>query len=332
MKLNRKPIFNSSSLHPLWRSWRSYLSAAFLMAASSAIAIPPAEPETQPPQQVQPPSTPREFFNAGTEKLKTGKLREAEAFLQSALSAQDDRFQEPSLYNLGHVRFGLGIEDLKKGPSARQTTQLAQVYGQEADSAIQQADEALAGEDVKKMVAAYLRGRGSRRDLKAATKAVQQAMDAYGDALSKWQRASGDFKSANELNPLDANARQNAEVVDRSIAKLIDSIRQMQEAAAALGQKKQQLGDKMKKLRGRIPADQMPPGAAGEDEEDEDEPNGRKPDTKEAPGKQGEEQQLTLSPEQAAWMLEGFKLDSERRLPMGQKDTAEPKTRTGKTW
>src|SRR5262249_14367250 len=33
------------------------------------------------------PSNPREFFNAGTEKLRTGKLREAEAFLESSLSS-----------------------------------------------------------------------------------------------------------------------------------------------------------------------------------------------------------------------------------------------------
>ena len=35
---------------------------------------------------------------------------------------------------------------------------------------------------------------------------------------------------------------------------------------------------------------------------------------------------------EAGWMLEGFKLDGERRLPMGQGDTAEPKDRKGKTW
>jgi hypothetical protein len=41
---------------------------------------------------------------------------------------------------------------------------------------------------------------------------------------------------------------------------------------------------------------------------------------------------MNLSPEQAGWLLEGFKLDSERRLPMGQKDTAEPKSRSRPTW
>jgi hypothetical protein len=148
--------------------------------------------------------------------------------------------------------------------------------------------------------------------------------------LGKWQRASGDFKSAVELQPRDADAHQNADTVDRCIARLVDTLRQLEQAAAALGQKKQDLGDKMKKLKGKIPEDQMPPGAAGEDEEDEDQP-GPKPGDKENAGKTGE-QQWTLSPEEAAWLLEGFRLDNERRLSMGQKDTAEPKNRSRKTW
>jgi hypothetical protein len=75
----------------------------------------------------------------------------------------------------------------------------------------------------------------------------------------------------------------------------------------------------------------MPPGGAGDDEDDEDQPNGPQPGQKEGPTKEGDEI-YTLTPEQAAWLLEGFKLDSERRLPMGQKDSAEPKERSGRTW
>src|SRR5689334_24509675 len=66
------------------------------------------------------PSTPQELFNAGTRKLQAGKLREAEAFLESSLSSQSEQLQPRALYNLGHVRFGQGVEELKKGPSGRQ--------------------------------------------------------------------------------------------------------------------------------------------------------------------------------------------------------------------
>jgi len=278
-----------------------------------------------------PPDSPREFYNAGTQKLREGKLREAEALLQSALAAQDDRLQPPALYNLGQVRFAAGVEELKKGPSASAGFNRAATAGLAADQAIADADQALNGTDLQKMVAAYLRGRGVRRELKAAAKAVRQALDTYGATLSKWQRASGDFKSALELNPRDADARQNADIVDRCIAKLVDSLRQLQMAANATGDKKQELGEKLKQLRGRIPDDLMPPGATGDDEEDEDQPNGPRPEDKEGPGKEGE-QQMALSPEQAAWMLDGYKLGNDRRLPMGQESTAEPKNRSGKTW
>ena len=78
------------------------------------------------------------------------------------------------------------------------------------------------------MVAAYLEGRGARRELRDAEKAVQAAMETYGKTLQKWQRAADDFKSAAELNPADTNAARNAEIVERGIAKLVDSLRKMQ--------------------------------------------------------------------------------------------------------
>ena len=68
-----------------------------------------------------PPATPREFFNAGTQQLSAGKLREAEASLETALASQNERLQPPALYNLGLVRFEQGVEELKKGPPAKPT-------------------------------------------------------------------------------------------------------------------------------------------------------------------------------------------------------------------
>jgi tetratricopeptide (TPR) repeat protein len=305
----------------LWRTLGSLVLAGLVVAASS------------PPSSLEPaaPSTPRDFFNAGTQKLREGKLREAEAFFESALASQSERLQAPLLYNLGHVRFGQGIEELKKGPAAAPTAARGRAAAARADEASRAADEALAGDDVQKMVAAYLRGRGVRKEMKAATKVVQRALETYGTALNKWQRSSGDFKSDFELNRPDADARQNAETVDRCIARLIDTLRELQQTAMSMGEKNNQLGERLKQLKGRIPAPDMPPGGAGDDEDDEDQPNGPQPGQKEGPTKEGDEI-YTLTPEQAAWLLEGFKLDSERRLPMGQKDSAEPKERSGRTW
>ena len=170
---------------------------------TAALGATPSAPAPEP----APPSTPREFYNAGTRQLGAGKLREAEASLESALASQNQQLQPPALYNLGLVRFGQGVEQLKKGPPAKPTADRARAIARQADAAIRQAEEALAGNDVQKMVAAYLRGRGARKELKAATEAVRRALQVHGAVLTRWERASGDFKSALELNSADADAR-----------------------------------------------------------------------------------------------------------------------------
>jgi tetratricopeptide (TPR) repeat protein len=298
------------------------LSAGLVAVAEGAA---PVSPEPAPP------TTPREFYNAGTRKLREGKLREAEPLLESALGSQQDSLQPVALYNLGHVRFGQGLEELKKAPPGRAALAAGQAASQQTDQAIRAAAEALAGNDLEKMVEAYRRGRGRRRELKAALAVVRRALETHGATLNRWQRAAGDFRSAVELDPSQADARHNAEVVDRWIAKLVDTLNELQQLANAMGDQKRDLGEKIKQLKGRIPARDMPPGAPGDDEdEDEDQPMGPQPGQTEGPTREGEE--LTLSAEQAGWLLEGFRLDAERRLPMEQKEQAEPRDRNRPTW
>jgi tetratricopeptide (TPR) repeat protein len=322
------PLKTSLALRPsaftlrpsAFRLWTSLLLALTTLAAA------PSPPAPEP----APPSTPREFYDTGTRQLRAGKLREAEASLESALASQQEHLYPPALYNLGLVRFGQGVEQLKKGPPAKPTLERGQRAAQQADAVLREVDEALGGNDVDKMVAAYMRGRGARKELKAATEAVRRALQAYGAVLGRWERASGDFKSAVELNDADADARHNSEVVDRCIAKLVDSLREMQQCLNGLCDKGQQLGESFKQLKGRIPAPNMPPGAAGDDDEDEDQPFGPQPGQEEGPTKEGKE--MSLSPEQAGWLLDAYRLDSERRLPMGQGPAAEPRDRNRPTW
>jgi hypothetical protein len=276
------------------------------------------------------PVSPRELFNSGTAELLQGKLRESEASLESALATQSDAIQAPSLYNLGFVRFQLGGEELKKAPPAAPTLARSQNASEGAARALNQADAALAGGEVDHMVASYLAGRGARKELKAAAAAVERALGSYRATLLKWQRASDDFKSAAQLNPADQEAKANAQTADEAIAKLVDKLQRMQEMAAAMGAQSKQLGQKLQQLKGRIPSPNMPPGAPGDEDEDDDkQPNGQEPGLKEGSSKDGQE--MSLTPEQAGWLLEGFKLDSERRLPMGDKDTPTRK-RSGATW
>jgi tetratricopeptide (TPR) repeat protein len=280
----------------------------------------------------QSPETAREFFNAGTSRLREGKLREAEGYLQNALATQDERAQPPTLYNLGHVRYEMGAEELKKSPDPTTAAQRGLNALERGDNALRAGRDALDGESVQQMVQAYLNGRGVRRELREATDQVRRAIEAHGAALSKWQRALGDFKSALELNPQDEDAKRNIEIIEEAIAKLIDKIRALQQLAQIMGQQMRALGAMMKELRGKIPAPDAPPGGGEEDEEEdeEDSPNGPREGQQEGRSREGET--IRISREEAAWILDAFKLGGDRRLPMGQGEEKKPKDRKGKNW
>jgi hypothetical protein len=277
-----------------------------------------------------PPKTPRESYNAGARQLRAGKLNEAEGYLEKCLASQDTRLQPPALYNLGEVRFGQGMAELKKGPQAQRATARGRISEEATDEAVRTADDALAGEDVQKLVAAYLHGKGVRKDLKAATAAVQKALETHAAALAKWRRSADDFQGTTELDQNNADAQKNLKIVNRYIAALVDQLEQMKQCNNGMCSGGRKLAEKMKQLKGRIPASNMPPGAPGDDEDDEDPQMGKKPNEKEGPSRDGEE--MVMSVEQAGWLLEGFKLDNERRLPMGQGPMAPPKDRNRPTW
>lgn len=275
------------------------------------------------PTNDAPPVTARDFYNAGTKLLARQKFADAETMFQSALAAQDERIQPPALYNLGHARFDLGADLLKKGPDAQKVIAQGNAALAAGDQAIQHAGSALAQNDLNQMVNAYLEGRGTRRQIHDAEKAVAQAMEVYGNTLHKWEQAADDFKSAAELNLSDTNARQNAEVVERGIAKLVDQVRQMQEMAGTLGSKKDQLGKMMSKLKGQMPGFQAPPGGPG-DGDDEDATPMSMAGEKEGPSREGNETSVQISPDQAMQILDGLRLDGSRRLPMDSTQEAKP--------
>ncbi len=280
------------------------------------------------------PTNTRELFNAGTRRLGEGKLREAEAFFQTALTRQDERLQPQSLHNLGHVRYEQGAEELKKSPDVNAASRRGANALDRGDAALRGGAEALAGDDLNKLIEAYLNGRGARKELRETRDLVRRAMESHGAALSKWQRSLGDFKSALELNRNDADAKRNIEIIEEAIAKLIDKLRNMAQLAQMMGQQKKELGEMMKQLRGKIPAPDAPPGDAGEEDEDEDEedkPNGPREGQEEGKGREGEEKRQ-LSPQEAGWILDAFKLGGNKQLPMGQGEEKKPKDKKGKNW
>jgi tetratricopeptide (TPR) repeat protein len=283
-------------------------------------------------------ATARGFYNAGTERLLAGKFDDAEMLLESSLAKQDESMQPEALYNLGQVRFAQGIEELKKSPDGAVTINRGMASAAAGDDAIQKAVDALASNEVQQMVEAYLAGRGARREIREATKLVQRAMEQYGKALVKWQRALNDFKSVAELNPADTNATRNAEIVEQAIARLVDRLQEMQQLATKLGGKKSELDKLLNQLKGKIPATDMPPGAPGGQEEDEDGDNGKLRSPESLAGKQegergggGQELGLRISAEQAGQLMNSL-LPGTKQLPMSQGELGEPKNPSGRIW
>ncbi len=277
------------------------------------------------------PVTARDFYNAGTELLAAKKYAGAEQMFQSALAAQDERVQPAALYNLGHARFDDGAELLKKGPDAQKTAVRGNTVAAAGTQAIRTEKSALEENDLSKMIAAYLEGRGFRHELRDAEKAVQTALETDGSTLRKWRRAAEDFKSAAELNPADTNAVRNARIVEQQIAELVDSLQKMRQMAAAMAGQHQQMNGLLSQLKGRIPKENMPPGAAGGDEDDDVQP-GSLAGQKENPSREGDQMQMPLSPDQAGQILDGLSLDGSRRLQMSDQQGKPTQDKKGHDW
>ncbi len=149
------------------------------------------------------PATGRDFYNAGTRLLAARKFADAEKMFQAALAAQDDSVQPKALFNVGHTRFASGLERLQQGPDAQKAATRGSAALAAGEHALRQSESALAENNLSGMMDAYLEGRGARRELREAQKAVAAAMETYGKTLEQWLRAADDFKSAAELNPAD---------------------------------------------------------------------------------------------------------------------------------
>ena len=300
------------------------LAGLFLACAVSALSA--AAPDSEAP------ASPAQYYNQGTQKFREGKLREAEASLQMAVLSQKESVQIPALYNLGHVRFQEGAQELKNGGDGKASEAMAKNACESGAGAIAAADMALGGWDVQAIAAAYMQGRGARKELKAATEAVKRALESYGAVLAKWQRASGDFKSAHELRPSDQDAQANAEVVDRSIARLVDTQQMMMQSGQCTKKNREALRQKMAELKKRLPDELKKQCEKGEeDEEDEDKPP-KEPQAGQQEAKPKEGQERLLTPEEAARLLEMLRLDTNRKLPLGLNDTGLPKDKKRRDW
>ncbi len=274
--------------------------------------------------------TPRDFYNAGTARLNELKLAEAEPLLQAAVASNDESIQPRALFNLGHTRYAMGLEALKKGPEGERVHTQANESLDRVDAALQRGQLALDGNDVDAIVAAYRQGRGARKDLKGATDAVKKALETHSTVLNRWHRAAGDFKSAFELNSTDTQAKTNADIMDQRIAALVDQQQKNMMAMGKMSQQSQKLKQMMKMLKERLPKDSEEGKEGDEDEEDQNKPKEPKEGEQESPPQDGKK--TDMNRDDAMRLLESLKLDSNRKLPMGTNDTSQTKNKTGKDW
>jgi tetratricopeptide (TPR) repeat protein len=277
------------------------------------------------------PATPQDYYNAGTRLLAAKHFAEAERMFQLALAAQNADIQPLAEYNLGETRFTDGAEMLKKSPDAQKVSAQGTAARADSERARQFGDAALTENNLEKIITAYIEGRGARRDLRAAEKAVKSALETYGKTLQKWQRADNDFKSTAELDPAATNAVRNAKIVERNIARLVDQLQQMQAMMNALVNQRQDLTKMLNKLKGQIPTPNTPPGAAGDEDEDNPQPDSLA-GQKEGGARDGDQTSAPLSPESAGQILDGLGIDGTRRLAMSDKETKPAADRKGRNW
>ena len=272
----------------------------------------------------------RELYNAGTQKLREGKLADAESYLKNAVASQDTRIQPPALYNLGSVRFKDGLYQLTNAPSQEDLLNKSQEATNSGNDALKALDDALANDDTRALVEAYLRGRGARRELKAAADALKRAMDLYGAVLTQWRRALGDFRSAKELQPEDKNAQFNADATDRYIAKLVDMLQPLSLMRQAMEAQRESLLKKMTKAKGKLP--DLGQQKGGEDGDDDDDGNKKPKDLAngfEGPVRNGQRMELTF--EEAKRLLN--MLTADKKLSTGGfSGEQKPATPKGKDW
>ena len=272
------------------------------------------------PALIAAPQTPRELYNNGLNKLREGNLKEAETMLRDAANSGQDRIITPALYNLGHVRFSQGKETLKGEGNRQQMLD-------SAAAAVAVAEEVLRSEkpiaelstNVQELIEAYMEGRAARKQLRASHEANTRTFDLLGTALAKWRRSVGDFRSACELEPSDADAAFNADVVERHIKELLKFKEELEQQAAEVEQKRAELKKMMGKLRGKIPDEMMQEGDGEEEDEDSEEEKGKKP--KDKPGQKQEQRiggEREISPEMGEWLKETMKQRTMNVGPDGQ--------------
>ncbi len=281
---------------------KSRTLAILLFAASPALA---AVPDA------------RLSYNEGVVRLGKGELRDAELALRRAAGGESDAVQPLALYNLGHVRFRQGEETLKGEGSRQQLLDSSTAAVTVAEEAIRNGSRALESDALQEIIAAYMDARAARKELRFSRDETSRTLGLIGSALERWRRSVGDFHSSLELDAANADAKVNAEIVERKIEELLKFKKQVEQQSEQVAEEREKMKEMMKKMRGKIPKEMQRESDEEEDDDDEERKDEPKP---------GEKQQQRLgsdrevSPEMARWLKETMK---RRTMSLGTKEEGE---------
>ena len=122
----------------------------------------------------------------------------------------------------------------------------------EGTNAAQPSAEALSDETVKKLVDAYLKSRRRASRCQSRDQTRQSGTTGTSNTLMKWERSSGDFKSAVELNQKDEDARYKCRRGGPQHRKTDHQIKQLEQIAMNLGMKQAAARRKAQTMPGQI--------------------------------------------------------------------------------
>ena len=278
----------------------------------------------------------RELYNEGVTRLAKGELRDAEMVLRKAAGADAEIVQPLALYNLGHVRFRQGEETMKGEGNRQQLIDSSAAAVNVAEEAIRSGARALEGDALQEIISAYMNARSAQKELRFSRDETSRTLGLIGSALERWRRSVGDFHSALELDAANADAKANAEFVERKIEELLKFKKQVEQQSEQVGEEREKVKDIKKKLRGKIPKEMQ--RESDDEENDEDEEENKDPQI-------GQKQQQRIgsdrevSPDMARWLKETMK---RRTMSLGTKQEGEgfrpteeqrkPERRKGRDW
>jgi hypothetical protein len=245
------------------------ITAIALLAATATPAPQPAPPE---------------LYNRGLEKLQGKDLREAEKSFLDAARTNEESVQPQAVYNLGHVRFLQGKETLSGEKNRQQLLDSGQAGTALAEEVLRKGDSAVLGDqDVRTLVERYNEARAARRQLRMPREETTRALELLGSALKRWRSSADNFHSAFELEPSNADAKFNADVVERHISEQLNFKKKLEEQQSGITQRRKELRELMKKLWEQIPPEFRQEPQEGDEEDDDD-------DGEEEDGKKGEKE------------------------------------------